>query len=60
MPVIITPDLYNFWLDKQNTAVVLADFLVADAYNAMQLSPISTRVNNPLHNDEECLAEATQ
>lgn len=55
MPVIITPDLYNRWLDKKNTAIEIADFLAADAYNTMQLTPISTRVNNPLHNDEECL-----
>ena len=57
MPVIITPDLYNYWLDKTDTAVEMADFLAADAYSAMQLTPISTRINNPRHNDAECLAE---
>jgi putative SOS response-associated peptidase YedK len=55
MPVIIAPDDYNRWLDKKNTVVEIADFLVTDAYNAMQIDPISTRVNNPLHNDEGCL-----
>jgi putative SOS response-associated peptidase YedK len=59
MPVIITPDLYNHWLDKKNTAVDMADFLAADAYGPMQLTPISTRVNNPLHNDKGCLADVT-
>ena len=56
MPVIITPDFYSRWLDKTDTAVKMADFLAADAYSAMQLTSISTRVNNPLHNDEACLA----
>jgi putative SOS response-associated peptidase YedK len=26
MPVIIKPDLYNYWLDRKNTAVEMADF----------------------------------
>ena len=55
MPVIITPDFYSRWLDKTNTAVKMVDFLAANAYSAMQLTPISTRINNPLHNDEACL-----
>ena len=59
MPVIITPDFYNHWLDKK-MAVEMAEFLAADAYSTMQLTPISTRVNNPLHNDEQCLADITQ
>ena len=53
------PDFYDCWLDKTNTAVNMADFLAVDAYTSMQLTPISTRVNNPLHNDEACLADAT-
>jgi putative SOS response-associated peptidase YedK len=57
MPVIITPDLYNRWLDKKNTAVEMAEFLVADANSIMRLTPIGTRVNNPLHNDEKCLVD---
>jgi len=60
MPVIITPDHYQRWLDKTNTAVEIADFLAADAYSAMQLTPISMRVNNPLHNDPDCLADVTR
>lgn len=55
MPVIIAPDDYNRWLDKKNAVVEIADFLAADAYRAMQITPVSTRVNNPLHNDENCL-----
>ena len=55
MPVIITPDDYNRWLDKNTAVVEIVDFLAADTYRAMQITPISTRVNNPLHNDESCL-----
>jgi putative SOS response-associated peptidase YedK len=57
MPVIITPDFYARWLDKQNTAVEIADFLAADAYSTILLTPISSRVNNPMHNDQACLTE---
>jgi putative SOS response-associated peptidase YedK len=60
MPVIITPDFYDCWLDTTNTAVKMADFLSVDAYSSMQLTPISNRVNNPLHNDEACLIEVTR
>lgn len=55
MPVIIMPDDYDRWLDKKNTAIEIADFLTADAYRTMQITRISTRVNNPQHNDENCL-----
>ncbi|PPK76760.1 putative SOS response-associated peptidase YedK [Methylobacter tundripaludum] len=55
MPIIIAPDDYNRWLDKKTAIIPIADFLAADAYRNMQITPISTRVNNPLHNDESCL-----
>jgi putative SOS response-associated peptidase YedK len=55
MPVIIAADDYDRWLDKKATNVEMTDFLAADAYQSMQITPISTRVNNPLHNDEDCL-----
>lgn len=56
MPVIIAADDYHRWLAKKNTAIEMADFLAADAYRTMQITPVSTRVNNPLHNDESCLS----
>lgn len=56
MPVIIAADDYDRWLDKKAKDVEMADFLAADAYRTMQITPISTRVNNPLHNDESCLS----
>lgn len=56
MPVIIASDDYNRWLAKKNTAVEIADFLAANTYRTMQITPISTRVNNPLHNDKSCLS----
>lgn len=55
MPVIIAPNDYDLWLDKKTSVVNMADFLAADAYQSMLITPISTRVNNPLHNDEDCL-----
>ena len=55
IPVIIAPDDYNRWLDKKTTVIEMADFLAADAYQLIQITPISTRVNNPLHNNESCL-----
>ena len=45
MPFIITPDFYNRWLDKKNTAVEMIDFLAVDAYSTIQLTPICARVN---------------
>ncbi|MGZ4992912.1 MAG: SOS response-associated peptidase [Methylobacter sp.] len=55
MPVIIVPDNYSRWLDRKNTTVEMADFLEADTYDSMQVTPISTRINNPRHNDQSCL-----
>ncbi|WP_432744515.1 SOS response-associated peptidase [Methylobacter sp. G7] len=55
MPVIIAPGDYHRWLTKKTAAVEMADFLAADAYRSMLVTPISARVNNPLHNDESCL-----
>jgi len=55
MPVIVASDDYIRWLDKKNAAIKIEDFLAADAYRTMQTTPISTRINNPLHNDENCL-----
>ncbi len=54
MPVIIAPDDYKRWLAR-NTAVEIAGFLGADAESTLQVNAISTRVNNPLHNDSACL-----
>jgi hypothetical protein len=35
----------------------MADFLTDDGYQSMQLTPVSVRVNNPMHNDSDCLLE---
>jgi len=55
MPVIIAAEYYDRWLDKKTKRIEMVDFLAADAYAAMQVTPIGTRINNPLHNDESCL-----
>ncbi len=54
MPVIITPDNYNLWLSKPANGQ-LKDLISSNACTTMQITPISTHVNNPLHNDENCL-----
>lgn len=55
MPVIIAAEDYGRWLDRKTKRIEMVDFLAADAYAAMQVTPIGTRINNPLHNDESCL-----
>jgi putative SOS response-associated peptidase YedK len=56
MPVVIPPEIYNPWLDLNATSVNLSDFLASDhTYSNMLFAAISTRVNNPLHNNAGCL-----
>ncbi|MGZ5050610.1 MAG: SOS response-associated peptidase [Methylobacter sp.] len=55
MPAIIAPKDYDRWLAKNNTVIEMSDFLNDEINRTMQITPISTRVNNPLHNDENCL-----
>lgn len=55
MPVIIAKKDYGLWLDNQQSQDKLGQLLVRDAYQDMQIYPISNRVNNPLHNDRNCL-----
>lgn len=55
MPVIVAPKDYDRWLAINNTIIEMSDFLNNEVYDTMQLTPIGTRVNNPLHNDENCL-----
>jgi putative SOS response-associated peptidase YedK len=54
MPVIIHPDYYHQWLNKNAMVVNIAPFLES-VYNDIQITPISNRVNNPLNNSPDCL-----
>ena len=55
MPVIVPPEYYPAWLDKNTSAPDIFGFEQAAAYDKMKLTPISSRINNPIHNDEACL-----
>ncbi len=55
MPVIIDAQNYDQWLNKQSSAELTQQLLANDAYQGMVLNQISDWVNNPQHNDENCL-----
>ncbi|MCK4841182.1 MAG: SOS response-associated peptidase [Methylococcales bacterium] len=55
MPVIIDKQNYNYWLDKQTSQETTQQLLITDAYQGMTIKPISDWVNNPYHNDKNCL-----
>ncbi len=55
MPVIITEDDYSIWLDKQVSMEATQGLLRKDSYQSMQIRPVSDWVNNPYHNDPNCL-----
>lgn len=55
MPVILTPENYGAWLDKAtgvDQAFTLLDTL---AYAEMTTTPVSDWVNNPRHDDPQCI-----
>lgn len=56
MPVIIPKQDYGRWLDKNASLEQLQALWDNPAYRSMVATPISDRVNNPLHNDKQCLA----
>lgn len=56
MPVVIRPEQYANWLDKKTEAVDVLSFDQSAAYRDMLLTPVSNRVNNPVHNDAGCLS----
>jgi putative SOS response-associated peptidase YedK len=59
MPVILPREDYGTWLDPaiQDTQQLLA-LLQPYKSEAMIANPVSTRVNNPKHDDAECIAPA--
>jgi putative SOS response-associated peptidase YedK len=59
MPVILSPDAYDLWLDPGfvDVAAVLAYLKPYDA-RAMRCYPISARVNNVANDDAECCVRA--
>ena len=55
MPVILDQQNYVKWLDKQSNKDDLQALLARDTYSAMDTIPVSTWVNNPRHNDANCI-----
>jgi len=56
MSVIIGNQHYNQWLDKQTPTDELKRLLRIDAYQDMTFKPVSDWVNNPRHDDKNCLS----
>ncbi|OQK17565.1 hypothetical protein AU255_06755 [Methyloprofundus sedimenti] len=55
MPVIIANEHHKDWLDKQASLETTEQLLASDAYQDIILKPVSSWVNNPQHNDQNCL-----
>jgi putative SOS response-associated peptidase YedK len=55
MPVIITGDQYDYWLNKAASEAETYQLLSNNAYADMTATAISDYVNNPRHNDADCL-----
>lgn len=57
MPVVIAPEDYARWLDASDEAAERAGALLRPfAAEPMVAIPVSTRVNNPAHEDPGCIA----
>jgi len=55
MPVILDPDGYDLWLDPGMTTIeAVSDLLKPCDPGLMRCYPVSTRVNSPANDDEEC------
>jgi len=55
MPVIVDNNHYNEWLDKQSPQQTVQKIVSMDAYQGVITKPVSDWVNNPHHNDKNCL-----
>lgn len=55
MPVIISPDDYQKWLDKTDEGDHAFGLLGDQSYDLMAATPVSDWVNNPLHDSERCI-----
>lgn len=56
MPVIVSPEDYNLWLDPLNQDVTsLTGVLVPAAEDLLQAFPVSQHVNRPANDDPSCI-----
>jgi putative SOS response-associated peptidase YedK len=60
MPVIIQPELYHKWLDRNTNADQAFTLLNNQAYLPMTATPVGDWVNNPRHDDERCVQAVKQ
>ncbi|MEO0646561.1 MAG: SOS response-associated peptidase [Cyanobacteria bacterium J06650_10] len=60
MPVILSPEDYDLWLDpKMQKREPLQALLRPYDANAMQMYPVSTTVNSPRHESADCIEPIT-
>ena len=55
MPIIIAREHYPQWLNSGESGVNLQHLLSTNDYAGMTLKPVSPWVNNPAHNDANCV-----
>lgn len=55
MPVILDPQNYANWLDRKLKKEELQALIASDTYFNMDTIPVSNWVNNPRHNDVNCI-----
>ena len=55
MPLILEQNDYADWLDKKSTFTDMNHFLENSVVQGLRASPVSDWVNNPAHNDSNCL-----
>ena len=57
MPVVLPPDAWSLWLDRTVQDVErIAPLLAPAPVDGMVVEPVSTWVNDPKHDDAQCLA----
>lgn len=56
MPVVVAPEHYRAWLGHGQPQAALDALLAESDYRGMTLYPIGDRVNNPRHDDHDCIA----
>ena len=60
MPVILAPENYSVWLDPQTKdPAILKPLLIPAPAEAIDLYPVSKRVNSPKNDDPGCIAPLT-
>lgn len=55
MPVVLSDKNYREWLNPESPVEQLQTLLADDGYDGFTLSPVSDWVNNPAHDDPDCL-----